>query len=350
MLLFVNAVKSKFIMRKSIEELQHYLAETLGVRPEVKPLEADDQLPYFLQERYHFYRLRLLGDDFMLAVDESGDGESPAAIQKQLGQVEKQTGLATIYVRDALTSYNRQRLIERQRPFVIPGNQMYLPMLGMDLREHYRRPRVKCETLSPSAQAIFIYCLLNRRERHAGKSGEWSLGTLALAAALEYSAMTLIRAFDQLESAELAELSPRGRGRERHMRLADSSQVLWQKAQPMLKSPVRAKRNARLQGEMPFALIAGETALSCLTLLAEPSRPVWAMTGQEWQNFTHRATIVELPAAEETGVEIEIWHYSPTLLTTGRTVDKLSLYLSLRDEEDERIQIALKELMEGMIW
>ncbi len=337
-------------MRKTIDELQRYLAEILSVRPEAKPLEAGEQLPYYLQERYHFYRLRLLGDEFMLAVDESDDGESPAAIQKQLGQVEKQTGLATIYVRDALTSYNRQRLIERRRPFVIPGNQMYLPMLGMDLREHYRRPRAKCETLSPSAQAIFIYCLLNRREQCAGKSGEWSFGTLELAAALEYSAMTLSRAFDQLESAELAELSSRGRGRERHMRLAGASQALWQKAQPSLKSPVRSTRNARLQGELSLAFIAGATALSRLTLLAEPTRPVWAMTVQQWQSLTRQAAIIELPTGEDPGVEIELWHYSPSLLTTGQMVDKLSLYLSLRGEEDERIQIALDELMEGMTW
>lgn len=34
----------------------------------------------------------------------------------------------------------------------------------------------------------------------------------------------------------------------------------------------------------------------------------------------------------------------------ARTVDPLSLYLSLRNDPDERVQAALKELLEAMQW
>ncbi|MEI8121955.1 MAG: hypothetical protein WCI20_07870 [bacterium] len=42
--------------------------------------------------------------------------------------------------------------------------------------------------------------------------------------------------------------------------------------------------------------------------------------------------------------------YRPEILSDGPTVDRLSLYLSLREEHDERVQSALKELLESVRW
>lgn len=67
----------------------------------------------------------------------------------------------TIYVTDALASYERKRLIEQKVPFIVPGNQLYLPELGIDLREYFRQRAGSAESpLSPSAQALLITALL----------------------------------------------------------------------------------------------------------------------------------------------------------------------------------------------
>jgi hypothetical protein len=47
---------------------------------------------------------------------------------------------------------------------------------------------------------------------------------------------------------------------------------------------------------------------------------------------------------------VEVWKYTPSLLTKNNTVDKLSLYLSLRNNEDERVQIELDNMINEMIW
>ena len=48
---------------------------------------------------------------------------------------------------------------------------------------------------------------------------------------------------------------------------------------------------------------------------------------------------------------MERWHYAPGLLSSdGQAVDQLSLYLSLQHDPDERVQGALKELLETMVW
>ena len=48
--------------------------------------------------------------------------------------------------------------------------------------------------------------------------------------------------------------------------------------------------------------------------------------------------------------KIEIWRYSPFFLTKGHYVDKLSLYLSLKNNDDERIQIELENLINDIKW
>ena len=47
---------------------------------------------------------------------------------------------------------------------------------------------------------------------------------------------------------------------------------------------------------------------------------------------------------------IEIWKYNPALLSKGEQVDRLSLYLSLKDSDDERVQKECDTLIDEMKW
>jgi len=52
----------------------------------------------------------------------------------------------------------------------------------------------------------------------------------------------------------------------------------------------------------------------------------------------------------EAGYELEVWSYSPGLFANGKIVDPFSLYLSLRDIKDERIESAMEKMMESVEW
>lgn len=41
-------------------------------------------------------------------------------------------GHAGVYILQGLEAYNRKRLIQQKGPFIVPGNQLYLPDLGID--------------------------------------------------------------------------------------------------------------------------------------------------------------------------------------------------------------------------
>lgn len=60
--------------------------------------------------------------------------------------------LATIAA--TLACCERKRLIEQKVPLLVPGNQLYLPDLGIDLREYFRKPPTAPDTArSPATQA-----------------------------------------------------------------------------------------------------------------------------------------------------------------------------------------------------
>ena len=61
------------------------------------------------------------------------------------------------------------------------------------------------------------------------------------------------------------------------------------------------------------------------------------------------------PAWQDVGeregmVDVQLWRYETGIVGKSLTVDPLSLWLSLRDDKDVRVQIALEELMEQVRW
>ena len=81
-----------------------------------------------------------------------------------------------------------------------------------------------------------------------------------------------------------------------------------------------------------------------VTMLNEESRQSWAVTKKELKTL---AIVTDKQFGEN---EIQVWKYNSKMLSTEGVVDKLSLYLSLKDNEDERIQIELERLINEMSW
>jgi hypothetical protein len=97
-------------------------------------------------------------------------------------------------------------------------------------------------------------------------------------------------------------------------------------------------------------LVAGMSALSLRTLISDDRLPTYALTPAAFEELREQGGIKECPDADTASARIEIWSYNPHLLGDGRTVDSLSLYLSLRSSADERVQQQLDELIEGVKW
>ena len=334
-------------MEKLLQRVASYLHEVLGVSvmPELWPVS--NRLPFFLQDTFHFFTVTLLGTPCLLLSDRIEREINPLALARYIRQVRQQWDGEVVYLGEAVSPYARKRLIEQKIPFIIPGNQLFLPSLGMDLREFYKKHHPSVSAVSPSSQVVIIYALQNAHEQPFTPS--------ALAKRLGYTRMTMARAFDELESLDIGEIV--SQRKERLFRVPHGAQDLWQHARDVMRSPVK-KRLWTLPPVSEWRGVpAGLSALASYTMLAAPDRQVYAMSSAEWIAWNKRwknsrigVPEFEIPEQDEMSCGLELWSYSPRLFAETDRVDPFSLYLSLQSQQDERVQSALTQMMEQVLW
>lgn len=164
---------------------------------------------------------------------------------------------------------------------------------------------------------------------------------------LEYTAMSMSRAVKELEGAAL--VASAEHGRLRTFTLKDSPAAVWAKALPKLRNPVMDTVRV-LRRDLPatVSIMAGESALAERSNLAAPQEPVFAVASRVWTRLHRDVRII--PTVDEGTCRLELWRYAPEVTAEAGQVDPLSLFLSLRDHPDERVQQGLGVMMRQAPW
>lgn len=159
----------------------------------------------------------------------------------------------------------------------------------------------------------------------------------------------MTRVFNELEAAKIGKLI--NNGKKRWWIFEDSKRDLWEQTNSMLRSPVRNRQGMKLLAgnKMPQMPLAGISALTETTMINQPLLPIYAIGIEEYRR-TSIPKRLHISPVDETDLEVEIWNYNPKSFAENGRVDPFSLYLSLRDTNDERIEKALEELMEKIKW
>ncbi|MCC6277418.1 MAG: hypothetical protein IT289_05840, partial [Oligoflexia bacterium] len=92
---------------------------------------------------------------------------------------------------------------------------------------------------------------------------------------------------------------------------------------------------------LPFS---GESALSKFSQLAEPRLPVFAVTNQQFLKI--RATGKPIGDFGEPRLLYDVRKEDPELFSIKDAVNPIEIYMDLKNDPDERIQIALEEMLE----
>lgn len=326
-------------MKSNTISLVNYVRDVLGIQVTIRPWKDQSRLPFFLSAIYSFHEMVVLEHRCLLMLTKKGEEITPATVCKHQEQLQKIWTGPCVYVPHEISAYNRKRLMEHQVSFIVPGSQLYLPDLGMDLREHYRKLRHNpTKPFSPATQAVVIHALMHGTQEHFTPS--------AIAKTLGYTMMTMTRAFDELEAANIGMMQRKGK--ERWWQFEGNKRELWDLAKPLMRSPV--KKHTWVMHEAPAAT-AGISALAGYSMLNPPTRPVYAIGIEQWKKW-RRDGVVELPSADEASFDLEIWNYNPDLFLSAKQhiVDPFSLYLSLAENSNERVEAALIEMMEKITW
>jgi DNA-binding MarR family transcriptional regulator len=327
-------------MKTLMQHSAGYLEEILGIHVKPEKWKGCTSLPVFIQAMYDCYDVQIFNECCLLLVNRGDAAVTPANIRKHVELAGRNWHGLVVYVGSALASYDRRRLIQYKVPFLVPGNQLYLPDVGIDLREHFRGIRSEVKPFSPATQVVVLRAIIDR--------DYGPLSSTQLSHKLGYTPMTIKRAIDEIEAANLGVVSMMGR--DRTVEFEPRDYQLWEGALAYLRNPVQRRVVAVMPSGMAPGLESGLTALSRYSMIAAPPMPTVAVSAEDWKDVKANPDVRILDHEDEDASEVEIWRYDPRLLSVGRTVDRLSLFLSLRESRDERIEAASEEMMEGVQW
>lgn len=335
-----------------MKQVLRYIQDTLGIQVTMTPLAQSylDKLPMYINETYKLYKTELFQTKIIFAVLKNEEVLSIQQTAKQMQQIKNLLNWKVVVVLKNVEAYNRKRLIEKGINFIVPGKQLYLPELLMDLSEKYTHPRAqKKENLLPSAQLLLLYHILHRHENW--KLEEHSFKDIAQK--LAYTPMAITNAIDNLKYHELVDVQGE---KEKFIRFRYDSHELWKIAQehrlfvnPVIKTVFVDEKPKDL-----FLLKSNASALTEYTDMNPSRQEYYAFEKTVFYGLQKNNALVN-PNEYEGRYALEIWKYNPStlvdVLPNGSTVvDPLSLYLSVNDSKDERIEMALDQILEKFIW
>lgn len=332
-------------MNPLIKDLIAYLTEIFGLRIDVH-LIPPKNTPLFINELYSFCSLRVGTTKFLGVLIHDPEKFRPSVLGKHQRYFPIQAGedrgyKGYVLIAAHLPGFVRKKLIEMKAPFVVAKVQLYWPELGLEFKSHsrHRAAHEIVQNFDPVTQAVLIGALNGLYQD--------SVTPKELSEKLHYSAMSMTRALDQIEAIDIGQVVKTGK--KRFLTFSESTKAIWEKVRPMLKSPVRDTYRLA-EEDMPehSKLLAGESALSEMSLLVAPRTATYAVGREKWKGLQEK--IIPGLIIDEPGTcAVQVWRYDPELFSKRGCVDIFSLYLSLEYEKDERVESSLLAALEAQL-
>jgi hypothetical protein len=333
-----------------MQNVQTYIADITGAMTQIKPVPQDElrRVPLFLSESYLIYKGKVFGIELLLALQKEGTQLTTGQIMKNMQALKGLFGQVVVLVTNEMTGIRRRRLITGRINFIVPGKQMFLPELMVDLRERgtARQPNRDKETLLPSAQFILIYHILHRLTQPALEE----LAFKDISKLLHYTPMAISNAVENLQLHGLCNVSG---SKEKYLNFKEERAELWELALPFMTDPLIKRVYV---DELPKGRIYKKTGMTALAEYSNisPEEPGPIAIGKQAYYAMERTGVLKNLNSEEGTYPIDIWKYDPEPLafqvSDQGNVDPLSLYLTLQGTEDERIDMALETVLEKYIW
>ncbi len=299
------------------------------------PLTAASLRHVRVLDKEHLYHISVAEVSFALVPVKEEMMVSPAVLQQELRRISAVQSLPLAVYWEHATAAQTEEMRRLGLPYITGAKGCFLPFLWLHIppTEWLTNPmsRYNDETspLSPCAQVIVLRQLLHGDV--AGKTIQ------QLAQHLPYSPALLGKSKEELVAVGLCSY-PAGTRSGRFI-FPENRHDLWLKSEPYLQSPVRRSFVTRPTDNVPFP-VAGISALAMVSDLADDPMPTYAYYQRAVAGRLQPATI------DEEGIRIQQWSYPPSALMSdgARRVDDISLYLSLRNNHDPRVRLALKSL------
>lgn len=320
------------------KELEKQINIIFGLDLEIEPYDKKTGLPRYLTSGRRIFIAKSFDVNFYIVkIHEPKDSR---VLSKEIGEYESALGGNVAFWFESLNKNYRNSYVKHHIPFVMIPTQIFLPFLGILFTKKFTNTNGVARTkLSYNAQMLLIKLLYLPRIKYSKAD---------IAQRLQLNPVYVTRATKEL--LDMGLISEYKEGRSVFVERENSSEELFDSAKQLFVSPISkviyVKKNKRLQ-EYP---IASDYALSEISMINPSDVPVYAC----WKKdaLVNEVKIIDEPSWNDSDdmVKLELWDYDPKKLSDGKTVDIVSLYCSLMNNNDPRIQGEMEDILEDFEW
>lgn len=307
------------------------LTNIFGIQVQYESWNKQGALPMYIAGSYDF-AAAILNGYRCIVLSPTEELVTLPALKKQIKRIQEIENVPVIIKLPTVSSYRRKKLIGSGIPFMT-AKQAFLPFMGTFLTQENEEAIEVTKLMYSAQQVVLMYLYNNSKKLYVSDSTK----------KLPFTAMTISRAVKQLEATGFFYTTKDGVNKV--IESDYSGRVLYEKVKGYMRSPVRKIGYLNKTEITADMVIAGDSALAEATML-NPSR---VMTYAVYaKSFAKEKLVNELIDPDEQ-VRVELWEYDPKQFSEDNMADRLSVALSFEANEDERVEEAVEELLEG-VW
>ncbi len=254
------------------------------------------------------------------------NGMSIKDIKKFERLIREKSEKPIIWVFEDLKSSNTKRLIMNELNFIVMNKQLSLPYLYQSIKKEKKQPQIKLKALSPMAIRILI--------RQVVREDLNNVLHKDIVEKVKESKTVVGRAISNIRLHEL--VSEDEEGTSKRVKFVDRKTIIRYLSE-ILVSPVQSTFYVSKIPDLPMA---GETALERETSLASNEIKTYAVYKRDKFDFMDLVC-----DEEEAQAKIQTWSWNPRMNEFDKVVDPIGLYLSLKYDNDPRVEISINELL-----
>jgi hypothetical protein len=295
-----------------------------------------DILPLYLRSSYDLYTVVIQKVQCLFARPK--EPSNLTVLRKQCGQLKKLTGLDCVLCLENVRIYTKEKMLSEGIPFIIAGQQIYMPFLGIALTQNGMREITPKDRLSFSTQKLLLTAMYQG----------WTQLTLTEAAKiLGMSKMTVSRCFDELLAMGL--FIVKTEGKMRRFIWENGRRALWEASLPFLRNPVTLQYRLGEVIDVASAKLGGISAICHYSMLADNPYTTYATLKDEAKSL-ERSKSQLVPEEENPVMVIQVMRYE-FKYRDACAIDPLTAILSLTDEEkaDPRVEAAIEGVLEDCL-
>ncbi len=307
-----------------------------------------DAFPLWLKTTCELYKFGQYAERDVLFIVPLGNLEFDQVVNIQR-QVQKKLGaVVAIVVADDLPKSFRSIFVRMGIPYVVKGQSLFAPELNLkisDFEEKVSRPSEIDQEISPFELKLLSGFLTGRVYLL-----DWmNLTRLSSDLKTEFYCPSLSKMSEGVNRlVRRGFLETRGKGPSREFRFVDKVDV-WSSLKKSRVSKFYKRWISEFGHQSAEQILAGETALSAYSSLAAPISWHIALTSEQLEGFSVSPKSTKTGLFEKPKFIVDVFKEPPSLFLEMRNgkkcLNSVELYFSLRNNSDERVQIALEVML-----